>query len=255
MLSDKFHPAVASWFTQTFTQPTSVQSQAWNEIKKGKSVLIAAPTGSGKTLASFMSAIDDLVKQGCDGALEDATQVVYISPLKARSNDIERNLQLPLKGISEELVKTGCPDVKISVGVRTGDRTTVERTSMIRKPPHIIVTTPESLYLLLTSVNGRKILSTVKSVIVDEIHSIVGSKRGSHLSLSLERLQHLTGNKLIRIGISATQKPIEKVADFLMGNAQKRPCKIINTGHKRAMDLTIEVPGSPLTSVMSHEVW
>ncbi|WP_028980480.1 DEAD/DEAH box helicase [Sporocytophaga myxococcoides] len=255
MLSDKFHPAVASWFTQTFSQPTSVQTQAWNEIKKGKSVLIAAPTGSGKTLASFMSAIDDLVKQGCKGGLEDATQVIYISPLKALSNDIERNLQFPLKGISEELVKTGCPDVKIRVGVRTGDTTTVERSSMIRKPPHIIVTTPESLYLLLTSVNGRKILSTVKSVIVDEIHSIVGSKRGSHLSLSLERLQHLTENKLIRIGISATQKPIEKVAEFLMGNAQKRPCKIINTGHKRAMDLTIEVPGSPLTSVMSHEVW
>lgn len=255
MLSEQFHPAVASWFTQTFIQPTTVQSQAWNEIKKGKSVLIAAPTGSGKTLASFMSAIDDLVKQGCNGALEDATQVIYISPLKALSNDIERNLQLPLKGISEELVKTGCPDVKIRVGVRTGDTTSVERSSMIRKPPHIIVTTPESLYLLITSANGRKILSTVKSVIVDEIHSIVGSKRGSHLSLSLERLQHITGNKLIRIGISATQKPIEKVADFLMGNARKRPCKIINTGHKRAMDLTIEVPGSPLTSVMSHEVW
>ncbi|MBX9850484.1 MAG: DEAD/DEAH box helicase [Cytophagaceae bacterium] len=252
-----FHSSVSKWFREYFSEPTDVQSGAWPEIKKRQSTLIAAPTGSGKTLAAFLSAIDDLIRLGCENALEEKTYVVYVSPLKALSNDIERNLQFPLKGISEELKKSGHPEVKIKVGVRTGDTTPSERTGMIKNPPHILVTTPESLYLLLTSVNGRKMLSSVQTVIVDEIHAVVGSKRGSHLSLSLERLQHLTKHTLTRIGISATQKPIEKVAAFLMGGngEAERSCKIIDTGHRRKMNLALEVPPSPLTAVMSHEVW
>lgn len=172
--------------------------------------MIAAPTGSGKTLAAFLSAIDDLVRLACDSRLEDKTYVVYVSPLKALSNDIEKNLQIPLTGISEELKQLGCPDASIRVAVRTGDTPSVERTAMVRNPPHILVTTPESLYLLLTSVGGRKILSSVSTLIVDEIHALVGNKRGSHILLSMERLEHLCGKSLTRIGISATQKPIEK---------------------------------------------
>lgn len=255
MIIDQFHPAVASWFRKSFSGSTEVQERAWTGIKQEHSVLIAAPTGSGKTLAAFLAAIDDLVRKGCEGKLEDTTQVVYVSPLKALSNDIERNLQFPLKGVAEELKNSGEAEVKIRVGLRTGDTTTSERTAMIKNPPHILVTTPESLYLLLTSANGRKMLSSVHTLIVDEIHSIVNSKRGSHLALSMERLRQLVSGKLMRIGISATQKPIEKVADFLMGTDRGKECQIINTGHRRKMELMMEVPGSPLTSVMAHEVW
>jgi len=250
-----FHPAVSTWFQKHFEMATEIQKQAWPEIKKNQSVLIAAPTGSGKTLASFLSAIDDLVRQQEEGFLQDQTQVVYVSPLKALSNDIERNLQVPLKGISEEFENAGKDKLSIRVSVRTGDTSQADRASMNKKPPHILVTTPESLYLLLTSVNGRKMLSSVRTLIVDEIHAIVGSKRGSHLALSMERLEKLTGRKLLRIGISATQKPIERIADFLIGNDTIRSCKIIDTGHKRKMELSLEVPGSPLTAVMAHEVW
>ncbi len=248
-----FHKSVANWFTKSFTMPTNVQAQAWAAIKSNENTLIAAPTGSGKTLAAFLSAIDELVKQGINGKLVPGTQIVYISPLKALSNDIERNLRFPLAGIKEELALMGLPPVDIEVMVRTGDTPQSERANMIKHPPHILVTTPESLYLLLTSKNGRNLLSPVHTIIIDEIHALVGDKRGSHLSLSVERLEALVEKKLHRIGLSATQKPVEQVADFLTGN--KGQCKIIDTGHARKLDLAIEIPNSPLTAVMANEVW
>lgn len=251
-----FHPTVESWFAKNLGEPTEVQHLAWKEIKAGNNTLIAAPTGSGKTLAAFLSAIDDLIKQSLEFKLENATQVVYISPLKALSNDIERNLNVPLSGIQKELEEQDLFPPGIRVSVRTGDTPQAERTEMIKNPPHILVTTPESLYLMLTSVNGRKILSTVQTVIVDEIHALVGDKRGSHLALSLERLQVLTKSRLKRIGISATQKPIEQVAEFLTGaHGKEYPAVIVNAGHKRKLDIAIEVPLSPLTAVMANEVW
>ena len=260
MVLEQFHPAVADWFRKAFDAPTEIQTKAWPEIKKHCNTLIAAPTGSGKTLAAFLATIDDLVRQDLKGSLPEQTQVVYVSPLKALSNDIERNLQLPLKGIREELKTSGLPEIKIKVLVRTGDTPSSQRTAMIKHPPHILVTTPESLYLLLTSENGRRMLSDVHTVIVDEIHALVGNKRGSHLSLSLERLDNLTNKELIRIGLSATQKPIEKVAHFLIGCREasrvgKLDCTTINIGHKRELYLAIEVPRSPLTAVMPNEVW
>lgn len=254
----QFHTTVATWFQKTFEEPTEIQTKAWPEIKKHRNTLIAAPTGSGKTLAAFLATIDDLVRQGLNSGLPEGTQVVYVSPLKALSNDIERNLQLPLKGIIEQLKKSNLPEVKIKVMVRTGDTPSSQRTAMVKNPPHILVTTPESLYLLLTSENGRRMLSTVHTVIVDEIHALVRDKRGSHLALSLERLENLTPKKLVRVGLSATQKPIETVARFLIGNNSengKLDCTLINIGHKREMDIAIEVPRSPLTAVMPNEVW
>src|SRR2546421_9468791 len=212
-----FHPAVARWFTRTFTAPTSAQAEAWPAIQAGRHVLIAAPTGSGKTLAAFLAAIDSLVRQGLEGRLEDATQVVYVSPLKALSNDIQRNLEAPLAGIREALRAQGLPDVDIRTLVRTGDTPPGERERMRRRPPHIVVTTPESLYILLGSESGRAMLATTRTVIVDEIHALAANKSGSHLALSLERLAALCGDKLQRVGLSATQKPIEDVARFLVG--------------------------------------
>ena len=217
-----FHPAVANWFTKHFPAPTRPQELAWPAIKDRKHTLIAAPTGSGKTLAAFLSAIDDLVKQRLAGTLEDTTQVVYVSPLKALSNDIQRNLQVPLEGIQQELLSMLLGETNIRTLVRTGDTPQSERTAMIKRPPHIIVTTPESLYILLTSEGGRRMLKTARTLIVDEIHAMVGDKRGSHLSLSIERLQALVQEPLVRIGLSATQKPIEEVARFLVGTASIR---------------------------------
>jgi ATP-dependent Lhr-like helicase len=256
MLLNCFHGTVVRWFEKSFQAPTGVQTQAWESIRSGDHTLIVAPTGSGKTLAAFLSAIDELLRQGLSGTLEPVTQVVYVSPLKALSNDIERNLQLPLKGIRKELQQEGMPAVDIKVMVRTGDTTMAERAGMIKHPPHILVTTPESLYLLLTSVNGRKMLETVHTLIIDEIHALVGDKRGSHLALSVERLQALTSKPIQRIGLSATQKPVEEVASFLTGSAG-RPvnCRIVDTGYSRKLDLSIEVPRSPLTAVMANEVW
>ncbi len=218
-------------------------------------MLIAAPTGSGKTLAAFLAAIDGLVRQGvAEGRLEDATQVVYVSPLKALSNDIQKNLQAPLAGIAGELAARGLPAVDIRTWVRTGDTPSGERQKMAKKPPHIVVTTPESLYLLLGSESGRRMLGTTRAVIVDEIHALASNKRGAHLAVSLERLASLCGGRLQRIGLSATQKPIDLVARFLVG-AEEADCAIIDTGHRRARDLALEMPDAPLEAVMSHEVW
>ena len=252
-----FHPAVAAWFNQSFTAPTAAQAQAWPAIQAGRHVLIAAPTGSGKTLAAFLAAIDTLVRQGLDGRLENETQVVYVSPLKALSNDINRNLETPLAGVRAALRAQGLPDVEIRTSVRTGDTPPGERDRMRKSPPHIVVTTPESLYILLGSESGRAMLKTTRTVIVDEIHALAPNKRGSHLSLSLERLAALCGDRVLRVGLSATQTPIELVARFLVGADGASPpgCTIIDTGHRRARDLALEVPSAPLEAVMSGEVW
>ena len=254
-----FHPAVANWFAESFAAPTPAQAEAWPAIKAGRHTLIAAPTGSGKTLAAFMSAIDDLVRQGLDGGLADGTQVVYVSPLKALSNDIHRNLEAPLAGVREQLRQSGLPDVEIRTWVRTGDTPAAERDRMRRRPPHILVTTPESLYVLLGSQVRARDAEDARSVIVDEIHAVAPNKRGAHLALSLERLATLCGDRLQRIGLSATQNPIEAVAHFLAGaaadGAPAAEVAIIDAGHHRQRDLSLEVPGSPLEAVMSNEVW
>jgi ATP-dependent helicase Lhr and Lhr-like helicase len=254
-----FHPSVAAWFERSFSAPTTAQAQAWPAILAGRHALISAPTGSGKTLAAFLAAIDGLVRQGLAGELKDETQVVYISPLKALSNDIQRNLQVPLAGIGECLREAGLPEIEIRTWVRTGDTPSSERERMRRRPPHIVVTTPESLYILLGSESGRAMLATTRTVIVDEIHAVAPNKRGAHLALSLERLAALCGDRLLRIGLSATQKPIETVAHFLVGAGSDgkpaAPCTIVDTGHRRARDLALEVPPAPLEAVMSGEVW
>lgn len=254
-----FHPAIASWFSRTFVAPTPAQAQAWPQIRAGRHVLIAAPTGSGKTFAAFLAAIDQLVHEGVSmGALADETRIVYVSPLKALSNDIQRNLEAPLAGIREELDARLLPYFEIRTLVRSGDTPQSERASMRRRPPHIVVTTPESLYILLGSESGRNMLATTRTVIVDEIHAMAGTKRGAHLAISLERLEALTGRPLTRIGISATQKPIEEVARFLVGARSPGnggDCVIIDSGHARSRDLALEVPASPLEAVMSTDVW
>ncbi|TLX52950.1 ATP-dependent DNA helicase, partial [Stutzerimonas nosocomialis] len=249
-----FHPAVAGWFASHFPAPTAAQAAAWPLVLAGRSTLVAAPTGSGKTLTAFLAAIDDLVRRGlADDGLADETRVVYVSPLKALSNDIQLNLVEPLAGIAAQLQRLGLPPVDIRTAVRTGDTPQRERTAMRKRVPHILVTTPESLYVLLGSESGRDMLKGVRSVIVDEIHAIAGNKRGSHLALSLERLEALCGQPLVRVGLSATQKPIEAVAGFLVGAG--RPCEVVDVGHRRARDLALEVPPVPLEGVMSNEVW
>ncbi|WP_322102862.1 DEAD/DEAH box helicase [Paraburkholderia sp. J41] len=261
----RFHPAVAGWFRRSFEAPTAAQRAAWPLIAAHRATLVAAPTGSGKTLTAFLAALDELVREGLDhgGALPDATLVIYVSPLKALSNDIRLNLERPLAGIGEELAQMGLPRVEIRTAVRTGDTPQPERAAQRKRAPHVLVTTPESLYVLLGSESGRKMLASARSVIVDEIHALAGNKRGAHLALSLERLDALCGRKLLRIGLSATQKPIETVARFLVGlgdaalDAAAPPpaCEIVDVGHARARDLAIEVPPVPLEAIMANDVW
>jgi len=222
-------------------------------------VLIAAPTGSGKTLAAFFAELDLLFREGIAGKLTDETRVVYVSPLKALSNDIHKNLEEPLAGIRAALKARTGQDIDVRADVRTGDTPASKRQAIIRKPPHILVTTPESLYLLLTSQSGRRMLGTVRTLIVDEIHAVVRNRRGSHLALTIERLATLVKGPLQRIGLSATQRPIEEVAKFLVGGGESSqsqiPCVIVDSGYARKMDLAIELPSSPLEAVMSNEVW
>ncbi len=260
MQSYRFHPAIARWFEQTFGSPTEPQLRGWPAIQSSRHVVISAPTGSGKTLAAFLASLDVLFREGVEADLPDETQVVYVSPLKALSNDIRKNLQEPLAGIRALFGETNGREIDVRAEVRTGDTTAAQRQALIKKPPHILVTTPESLYLLLTSDSGRRMLSTVRTLILDEIHAVVDDRRGAHLALSVERLAALTKNPLQRIGLSATQKPIEEVARFLVGtravdDAGNPDCEIIDIGHRRELDLGIELPGSPLEAVMSNEVW
>ncbi|HEY7369058.1 MAG TPA: DEAD/DEAH box helicase [Thermoanaerobaculia bacterium] len=247
MALSSFHPTVQTWFRERLGEPTAPQLEGWPKIREGLHTLIAAPTGSGKTLAAFLSAIDSLIRQGTE--LRDETQVLYVSPLKALSNDVQKNLQAPLAEIRE--LDPTVPEVRVLV--RTGDTPAAERTAMTKRPPHILVTTPESLYILLGSDGGRKMLATVSTVIVDEIHALVRDKRGSHLSLSLERLEALAGRPIQRIGLSATQKPLEDVGRFLVGAG--RACALVDAGTFRALDLGIEIPPSALSTVCSHEQW
>jgi ATP-dependent Lhr-like helicase len=263
-----FHPVVAQWFQQTLGSPTPAQERGWAAIREGRHTLIAAPTGSGKTLAAFLSAIDDLVREGLEHPLPDEVRVVYVSPLKALSADIHKNLAEPRRGIRELAEARGLEAPRITAAVRTGDTTSSERAAMLRKPPHILVTTPESLYLLLTSARSRDMLRTVRTVIVDEIHAVIGGRRGAHLALSLERLESIVPSEgsvgeglqtrprrpIQRIGLSATQKPIEEVAKYLVGS-RDADCAIVDEGHRRAIDLAIEIPRSPLDAIMAHEVW
>jgi ATP-dependent helicase Lhr and Lhr-like helicase len=260
MQSFQFHPAVARWFEQTFGSPTEPQMRGWPAIQSGRHALISAPTGSGKTLAAFLASLDALFRRGAEDHLPDETQVVYVSPLKALSNDIRKNLQEPLSGIRALRGEVNGHDIDVRAEVRTGDTTAAQRQALIKRPPHILVTTPESLYLLLTSESGRGMLRTARTLILDEIHAVVDDRRGAHLALSVERLAALVQGPLQRIGLSATQKPIEEVARFLVGTravdeAGDPDCEIIDIGHRRELDLAIEMPKSPLEAVMSGEIW
>src|SRR5215211_6599186 len=212
----QFHPIVAGWFEETIGKPTPAQQQGWQAIGSGRHTLIAAPTGSGKTLAAFLTALDDLFQEGLQAPLPDEVRVIYVSPLKALSADIHKNLAEPRRGIRILAEQAGLESSRITAAVRTGDTPAAERAAMLRRPPHILVTTPESLYLLLTSARSREMLKTVRTVIVDEIHAVIGTRRGAHLALSLERLQQITDAPILRIGLSATQKPLEEVARFLI---------------------------------------
>jgi ATP-dependent Lhr-like helicase len=248
------HPLVAEWFVSRFGTPTEPQEQGWPHILAGRTTLISAPTGSGKTLAAFLACIDRLVRKALAGELSDRTEVLYVSPLKALGNDIQKNLEIPLGEILALAGERGLLMPEIRTAVRTGDTLMPERRAMLKRPPHILVTTPESLYILLTAEKSRAILRDVETVIVDEIHAVADDKRGAHLALSLERLEALTYRAPVRIGLSATQKPIEEVAHFLTGTGRPDPV-IVNVGHKRKLDLGIEVPPMPLGPVASNELW
>jgi ATP-dependent Lhr-like helicase len=248
------HPLVAEWFVQRFATPTEPQEQGWPHILAGRTTLISAPTGSGKTLAAFLACIDRLVRKALAGDLADRTEVLYVSPLKALGNDIQKNLEVPLGEILAMAGERGLLMPEIRTAVRTGDTLMHERRAMLKRPPHILVTTPESLYILLTADKSRAILRDVETVIVDEIHAVADDKRGAHLTLSLERLEALTYRRPVRIGLSATQKPIEEVAHFLTGSDRPDPV-IVNIGHKRKLDIAVEVPSMPLGPVASNEMW
>jgi ATP-dependent helicase Lhr and Lhr-like helicase len=291
-----FHPVVARWFEQRFGEPTPPQRLGWEAIREGRHTLIAAPTGSGKTLAAFLEELDRLFREGLESPLPDETRVVYVSPLKALSADIHLNLGEPRREIRRLAEEMGYQAPRITAAIRSGDTPTSERAAMLRKPPHILVTTPESLYLMLTAQRSREMLRTVRTVIVDEIHAVLESRRGAHLALTLERLAHVAQQPLQRIGLSATMEPIAEVGRWLVGsrndchpdpsrsegegtetpNSQRStkdpngsgprllatpagrvttPPAIINQGHRRELDLALEVPGSPLEAVMSGEVW
>ncbi|MFQ5934317.1 MAG: DEAD/DEAH box helicase, partial [Dehalococcoidia bacterium] len=255
-----FHPLIQTWFRRRFGQPTEAQAQGWPSIAQGRHTLISAPTGSGKTLAAFLKCIDDLLQRGLKEGLTDTTQVVYVSPLKALSNDIERNLSEPLAEIGDLAKEMGIDMPEIRVAVRTGDTSASQRQAMAKRPPHILITTPESLYLLLTSKSGRSGLRGARTLILDEIHAIADDKRGSHLSLSVERLCHLVEGPITRIGLSATQRPIEEVARFLVGTQNiddngVADCVIVDTGQARKIDLAIELPQNELGPIAIHEQW
>src|SRR5262245_10437666 len=251
-----FHPIVEEWFNRSFKGPTEAQRQAWPEIEAGGSVLISAPTGSGKTLAAFLVCLDRLARRAFTGALDDQIDTVYISPLKALGNDIQKNLERPLAEIAALAGEKGLLFPPIRVAVRTGDTPAAERQEMTKRPPHILVTTPESLFILLTAERSRQALKTARTLVVDEIHAIVDDKRGSHLALSIARLDDLVtkaGNPAPqRIGLSATARPIEDVARYLLPEGGVR---IVDSGHRRKLDIAVEVPKDELGPVASNEMW
>jgi ATP-dependent Lhr-like helicase len=253
-----FHPAVDVWFRRRFAEPTPVQALGWPAIAGGGDVLLTAPTGSGKTLAAFLYCLDALVRKACAGGLEDRTEIVYVSPLKALSNDIRRNLEEPLGELAAVAVGMGFPALDIRTAVRTGDTSATERRQGAKRPPHVLVTTPESLYILLTSESGRRGLAGARTVIVDEIHAVAGDKRGAHLALSLERLEHLVtsagGPRPQRIGLSATVRPIDTAARLLVGAERPLPA-IVDVGQRRDLDLAVEVLRDELGAVCTHEQW
>ena len=251
---DWAHPLVRDWFVARFGTPTEPQELGWPHILAGHTTLISAPTGSGKTLAAFLACIDRLVRKALAGDLQDRTEVLYVSPLKALGNDIQKNLEIPLGEILQMAGERGFLMPQIRTAVRTGDTLMHERRAMLKRPPHILVTTPESLYILLTAEKSRAILRDVETVIVDEIHAVADDKRGAHLTLSLERLEALTHRPPTRIGLSATQKPIEQIAHFLTGSGRPDPV-IVNVGHKRTLDLAVEVPASQLGPIATNEMW
>ncbi len=256
----RFHPIVQEWFASHFDDPTDSQHAAWPRIAEGSDVLLAAPTGSGKTFAAFLVCLDRLIRQAEKGALEEGVQVVYVSPLKALSNDIERNLSTPLEELNELAKARGMGDLGIRVMTRTGDTPQHLRREMIKHPPHILVTTPESLYIVLTTKYGRGILTGVNTLIVDEIHTMLRDKRGCHLALTMARLDHVSDTRPQRIGLSATQRPIELTARFLAGADRTKPdgtpdCVILDGGHQRDLELAIELPATEMMAVMDNDQW
>ncbi|MEO7863426.1 MAG: DEAD/DEAH box helicase, partial [Nitrospirales bacterium] len=262
-----FHPVVQEWFRTRLGSPTDVQRASWPAIHSGQHALISAPTGSGKTLAAFLACIDHLLRQAIGGELEDGIQVIYVSPLRALSHDIHKNLEQPLAEISELALSAGFLGPRIRVEVRTGDTPPAQRQQQLKHPPHILVTTPESLFLLVTARRSRELLTRVHTVIVDEIHALVPNKRGAHLALSLERLDAVTSRRLVRIGLSATQRPLETVAQFLLGDSAHRAkaqqpslfdsshCHIVDIGHRRQLDLQVEVPKDELGAIATNAIW
>ncbi|MDH5564956.1 MAG: DEAD/DEAH box helicase, partial [Nitrospirota bacterium] len=262
-----FHPVIQEWFSTTLGEPTDVQKASWPAIQSGKHALISAPTGSGKTLAAFLTCIDRLLHQAIHGELVEGIQVVYVSPLRALSHDIHKNLQQPLDEISQLALSAGWLSPNIRVEVRTGDTPPAQRQRMLTHPPHILVTTPETLFLMVTAKRSRELLTGVHTVIVDEIHALAPNKRGSHLALSLERLDVVTKKRLVRIGLSATQRPLEQVAKFLLGESSHRAkdrqaslfessqCHIVDVGHRRALDLQVEVPNDELGAIATNAMW
>src|SRR5215470_7612112 len=254
-----FHPVVARWFAERLGEASAPQQQGWPLIRAGSNVLIAAPTGSGKTLAAFLACLDELFREALEGRLPDQTRVLYVSPLKALGNDVQQNLIRPLEEIYQRARAEGLDPQPIRVQVRSGDTRPSERVGMVKRPPHILITTPESLFLYLTARQSRETLRPVKTVIVDEIHALARDKRGSHFALSMERLKALAGGSPQLVGLSATQKPLPEIAAFLVGSGSAQggaaPCSIVSVGHIRPWTISIETPDQELSAVATHEMW